>query len=38
VFPEKEQPAAIGGNMSVVTGAEAEEVAELVMAAAEPGG
>ena len=36
--PEKEQPAAIGGNMSVMAGAEAEKVAELIVAAAEPGG
>ena len=36
--PEKEQPAAIGGNVLVGAGAEAEEVAELIVASAEPGG
>ena len=34
--PDKEQPAAIGGDMLVTAGAEAEEVAELIVAAAEP--
>ena len=36
--PEKEQSAAIGGDVLVRAGAEAEEVSELVVAAAEPGG
>src|SRR3954468_8373825 len=36
--PEKEQPAAIGGNVLVRAGTETEKVAELVVAAAEPGG
>src|SRR4051795_13022490 len=36
--PEKEQPAAIGGNVLVRTGAEAEEVSEFVVTSAEPGG
>ena len=36
--PEKEQSAAICGNVLVVAGAEAEEVAELIVAAAEPSG
>ena len=34
--PDKEQPAAIGGDMLVTAGAEAEEVAELIVASAEP--
>src|SRR5215208_6959949 len=29
--PEEEQPTAIGGNMSVMAGAEAEKVAELIV-------
>jgi hypothetical protein len=37
-FPEEEQPAAIGGDMLATAGAEAEKVAELIVAAAEPGG
>ena len=36
--PEEEQPAAIGGDMSVTAGAEAEKVAELIVASAEPAG
>src|SRR5688500_1320767 len=36
--PEEKQPAAIGGDMLVTAGAEAEKIAELVVAAAEPGG
>jgi len=35
---EEEQSAASGGTMLVVAGAEAEEVAELIVASAEPGG
>ena len=35
---KKEQPAAVGGDGLVVAGAEAEEVAELVVTSAEPGG
>jgi hypothetical protein len=34
--PDKEQPAAIGRDMLVTAGAEAEEVAELIVASAEP--
>ena len=37
-FPEEEQPAAIGGDMLATAGVEAEKVAELIVAAAEPGG
>src|SRR5215211_3095687 len=36
--PEVEQSAAIGGNMLVVVGARAEEVAEFIVSPAEPGG
>src|SRR3954454_578567 len=36
--PEKEQSAAIGGNVLVRTGTEAEEVPEFVVTSAEPGG
>ena len=36
--PEEEQPAAIGGDMLVTAGAEAEKVAELIVASAESGG
>jgi hypothetical protein len=36
--PEEKQPAAIGGDMLATAGAEAEKIAELVVAAAEPGG
>src|SRR5215207_2033818 len=36
--PEVEQPASVGGNMLVVAGAEAEEVAQFVVSPAEPGG
>ena len=35
---EEEQSAVVGGDMLVVAGAEAEEVAELVVTSAEPGG
>ncbi len=35
---EKLQSAAVGGNMLVVTCAEAKEVAQLVVGPAEPGG
>jgi len=34
--PDKEQPAAIGGDMLVTAGAKAEEVAQLIVASAEP--
>src|SRR3954452_804014 len=36
--PEVEQSAAIGGNMLVVAGAEAEKVAEFIVSPAEPSG
>src|SRR5215207_4847438 len=36
--PEVEESAAIGGNMLMVAGARAEEVAEFVVGLAEPGG
>jgi len=36
--PEVEQSAAIGGNMLMVAGAEAEEVAQFIVSPAEPGG
>ena len=36
--PEVERSAAIGGNMLMVAGAEAEEVAQLIVSPAEPGG
>src|SRR3954468_1752352 len=36
--PEVEQSPAIGGNMLMVAGAEAEEVAEFIVSPAEPGG
>src|SRR3954453_6988002 len=35
--PEKEESAAIGGNVLVVAGAEAEKVAQFVVGATEPG-
>ena len=36
--PEVEQSAAIGGNVLVVAGARAEEVAQFIVSPAEPGG
>jgi hypothetical protein len=36
--PEVEESAAIGGNMLVVAGAEAEKVAEFIVSPAEPSG
>jgi HTH-like domain len=36
--PEVEQSAAIGGNMLMVAGARAEEVAQFIVSPAEPGG
>src|SRR5215208_6990237 len=36
--PEVEQSASVGGNMLMVAGAEAEEVAQFVVGPAEPGG
>jgi len=36
--PEVEESAAIGGNMLMVAGAEAEEVAQFIVSPAEPGG
>ena len=36
--PEVEQSAAIGGNMLMGAGAEAEEVAQFIVSATEPGG
>ena len=36
--PEVEQSASVGGNMLMVAGAEAEDVAQFVVGPAEPGG
>ena len=36
--PEVEQSAAVGGNVLVVAGAEAEKVAQVIVSATEPGG
>src|SRR5918999_6157955 len=36
--PEVEQSAAVGGHVLVVAGARAEEVAQFIVSAAEPGG
>src|SRR3954453_19921752 len=36
--PEVEQSASVGGNVLVVAGAEAEEVAQFIVSATEPGG
>ena len=35
--PEEEESASVGGNMLVVAGAEAEDVAQFIVSAAEPG-
>src|SRR3954449_8105303 len=36
--PEVEQPAPVGGNVLVMAGARAEEVAQFIVSATEPGG